>query len=587
MSVELISVLIAMLAVGATLGGLILTATRGLMTACHRRREMSTIVVTIVLSLMGLSSCGEAEETTSRSTATSEEELAAQLGADTEPVDAGHNRNIDVGTLSTRAGAPTDGEILARWEPSPEMAKTLRLPFFEKATLTYRAGKMILVSQYGDGGRLERVLVERPAGEAAERKFDLQTQDRPEYFTLSETGVVRYFSWEGGEFKTASVSFIDPDAMNIGNSVQQRPCIPTKLSPAAMELVRLYDQLHAFKDDPEFIRVGFAGAPYSAWLQAIERHRDTNSGLELLDELGFLPGELMMLGMNYLGEDLSESDLSFIEDSERKIQAGLALTRCNDPGSEWQEIVQASLKARQAYAAEGEAQLLARESLLGRPLTDEELVDVEFEKLRGVLGAGIVDHVLPLTKSSGERCFEDEICPSPWIQYERTTNFPGQESETQDAWSCQSRSRWCWVAGGEGGEGCFCSGTQPSGTWTRVDDRSDVSVVPNRWAASLQPVTDLSQGETHVAWDELEVGNIYRLMNSVELMAWGRNGPVLGQRFVNAGRIFVVREIDRLVPDDPWYHVRVIAWATIGTENDIPGWIKGTEFMEHGVAEQP
>ena len=52
---------------------------------------------------------------------------------------------------------------------------------------------------------------------------------------------------------------IDPHAMNIGNNVQQRPCIPTKLSSAAMELVRLYDQLHAFKDDPEFIRVGFAG----------------------------------------------------------------------------------------------------------------------------------------------------------------------------------------------------------------------------------------------------------------------------------------------------------------------------------------
>ena len=348
MSVELISVLIAVLAVGATLGGLILTATRGLTTACHRRREMSTIVVTIVLSLMGLSSCGEAEETTSRSTATSEEELAAQLGTDTEPVDAGHNRNIDVGTLSARAGAPTDGKILARWEPSPEMAKTLRLPFFEKATLTYRAGKMILVSQYGDGGRMERVLVERPAGKSAERKFDLQTQERPEYFTLSETGVVRYFSWEGREFKTASVTFIDPNAMNIGNNVQQRPCIPTKLSSAAMELVRLYDQLHAFKDDPEFIRVGFAGAPYSAWLQAIERHRDTNSGLELLDELGFLPGELMMLGMNYLGEDLSESDLSFIEDSERKIQAGLAAARCTELGSV-QETIQAASEARRAY----------------------------------------------------------------------------------------------------------------------------------------------------------------------------------------------------------------------------------------------
>ena len=362
MSVELI----AILAAGVALAGVILTATRGLMTA----REMSTIVVTIVLSLMGLSSCGEAEETTSRSTATSEEELAAQLGTDTEPVDAGHNRNIDVGTLSARAGAPTDGKILARWEPSPEMAKTLRLPFFEKATLTYRAGKMILVSQYGDGGRMGRVLVERPAGKAAERKFDLQTQERPEYFTLSETGVVRYFSWEGREFKTASVTFIDPNAMNIGNNVQQRPCIPTKLSSAAMELVRLYDQLHAFKDDPEFIRVGFAGGPYSAWLQAIERHRDTNSGLELLDELGFTPGDVLLLGMNYLGEDLSESDLLFIEDSERKIQAGLALTRCTELGSEWQEIVQASSEARRSFEAEAGQRAERAAVAESRSLTD-------------------------------------------------------------------------------------------------------------------------------------------------------------------------------------------------------------------------
>ena len=281
-------------------------------------------------------------------------------------------------------------KILARREPSPEMAKTLRLSFFEKATLTYRAGKMILVSQYGDGGRLERVLVERPAGKAAERKFDLQTQERPEYFTLSETGVVRYFSWEGREFKTASVSFIDPDAMNIGNNVQQRPCIPTKLSPAAMELVRLYDQLHAFKDDPEFIRVGFVpGGPYSAWFQAVTEmsHRD-GLWITLDSELGFTPSEVMNLGMNYIGEDLSESALSFIEDSERKIQAGLALTRCIELGSEWQEIVQASSEARQSYLAEAEAIILAQESLLGRPLTNEERADVELERLRGVLEAG-------------------------------------------------------------------------------------------------------------------------------------------------------------------------------------------------------
>ena len=526
---------------------------------------MSTIVVTIVLSLMGLSSCGEAEETTSRSTATSEEELAAQLGTDTEPVDAGHNRNIDVGTLSARAGAPTDGKILARWEPSPEMAKTLRLPFFEKATLTYRAGKMILVSQYGDGGRLERVLVERPAEKAAERKFDLQTQERPEYFTLSETGVVRYFSWEGREFNTGSVTFIDPNAMNIGNNVQQRPCIPTKLSSAAMELVRLYDQLHAFKDDPEFIRVGFAGGPYSAWLQAIKRHRDTNSGLELLDELGFIPGTVMMLGMNYLGEDLSESDLLFIEDSERKIQAGLALTRCTELGSV-QETIQAASEARQLYAAEvkrQESDELARreawddEVTRGAEVFDAHIAEFQaavkpfdqlsvenylseevrgqFLRLKRAIGAGEaaaqdllalleappavpsteqqagIDHLrqilelnmanfagarevirefesdevprdvafqgarasqqqpttaypCPLAKSTGEQCFPNQTCPTPWTEY--------RSSAGETAWGCDARNRpglvfLCNVEGSGGDEGCMCSSRELDPRWRR------------------------------------------------------------------------------------------------------------------------
>ena len=165
------------------------------------------------------------------------------------------------------------------------------------------------------------------------------------------------------------------------------PCIPRNLSEEAIELVRLYDQLHAFKDDPEFIRLGFGqGGPYSAWLQAIQRYRDTNSGFEIVDELGFLPGELMMLGMNYIGEDLSESDLSTIEFFEGKIQAGLAFARCDEIDPNWRGTIQSSLKARQAYAAEGEAQLLARESLLGRQLTEEELTELAFAKVWDVLG---------------------------------------------------------------------------------------------------------------------------------------------------------------------------------------------------------
>ena len=170
---------------------------------------------------------------------------------------------------------------------------------------------------------------------------------------------------------------------------QAAPCIPTELSPAALELVRLYEELHTFKDDSEFLRVGFVrGGPYSAWMQAVDKHQDENPGFELSDELGFLTNEVLMLGMNYMSEEFSESELSAIEYFEGKIQTGLAAARCTELGSELPEIIQAASEVRQRYTAEAEAQIAARESLLGRPLNEEELIDIEFEKLRGVLEAG-------------------------------------------------------------------------------------------------------------------------------------------------------------------------------------------------------
>ena len=70
-------------------------------------------------------------------------------------------------------------------------------------------------------------------------------------------------------------------------SPTETPCIPTELSLAAVELVRLYEELHTFKDDIEFIQMGFSQAgPYYAWMQAVERHRDENPGFEMVNELG-------------------------------------------------------------------------------------------------------------------------------------------------------------------------------------------------------------------------------------------------------------------------------------------------------------
>ena len=134
------------------------------------------------------------------------------------------------------------------------------------------------------------------------------------------------------------------------------PCTPTELSPTAVELVRLYEELHTFKDDIEFLDMGFSRAgPHYAWMQAVEAHGDTNRALpiqdrfKLLDEVGFLPGDVMMLGMNYMDEDPDASDLSAIEFFETKIQAGLALTRCAEPETAVQDIARASAEARRAY----------------------------------------------------------------------------------------------------------------------------------------------------------------------------------------------------------------------------------------------
>ena len=132
-------------------------------------------------------------------------------------------------------------------------------------------------------------------------------------------------------------------------SPTETPCIPTELSLAAVELVRLYEELHTFKDDIEFIDMGFSQAgPYYAWMQAVERHRDENPGFEMVNELGFLPGEVLMLGMTYMGEDFSESDLAYLENTEGRFQAGLAAARCTELGSV-QETIQATLEARRAY----------------------------------------------------------------------------------------------------------------------------------------------------------------------------------------------------------------------------------------------
>ena len=196
-------------------------------------------------------------------------------------------------------------------------------------TLVYESGVMIVDTKYSDGSGGPKKVAERPWGRPAERRFDLQPDsDRSEYVTLSANGLVKHFGWDGIEDHSTKATFLHPEAMTIGLDPRERDCVPKDLSPSSKETVRLYEQLHGFKDGPEFSRMGFAVAgPHHAWLQKIKAlHAD--AGLAAYDELNFTAGDVMTLGLAYV--NVGTRDTQYIEQMERTIQAGLALASCRE-----------------------------------------------------------------------------------------------------------------------------------------------------------------------------------------------------------------------------------------------------------------
>ena len=172
-------------------------------------------------------------------------------------------------------------------------------------------------------------MIERPVDRPGERRFDLQDSERSEYITLSESGDVTYFSWEGRQFGAARATSVHPDVLVIGVDATARDCVPKTLSESSREAIRLYEQLQGFREDAEFARVGFgSGGPYHSWLGAAKTLQ-AEAGLATFQELEFLAGDVMQLGMEYMqvatrGRALTQ----YIRDMERTIQGGLALARC-------------------------------------------------------------------------------------------------------------------------------------------------------------------------------------------------------------------------------------------------------------------
>ena len=231
--------------------------------------------------------------------------------------------HLMVAAVFLAAASSALAQILAVWEFG--LTPTIK----SENTLVYRGGSMVLETKYPDGSAGSDTVIERSADRPDERRFDLQDSERSEYITLSESGDVKYFSWEGRQFGVARATSVHADVLVIGVDAVPRDCVPKTLSESSKEAIRLYEQLQGFRDDPDFARVGFGTAgPYHSWLRAAKTLH-AESGLATFQELGFLAGEVMQLGMEYMQvATRGTASTQYIRDMERTIREGLALARC-------------------------------------------------------------------------------------------------------------------------------------------------------------------------------------------------------------------------------------------------------------------
>jgi hypothetical protein len=97
---------------------------------------------------------------------------------------------------------------------------------------------------------------------------------------------------------------------------------PTEFSANTKELLTLYQELHSFKDDPNFHEVGFGRCcRFHDWQTRVEALR-SKAGLETLADVGVLPGDLLTLGMEYMRSKGRPTE--YTETMEPYYESGLA-----------------------------------------------------------------------------------------------------------------------------------------------------------------------------------------------------------------------------------------------------------------------
>lgn len=94
-----------------------------------------------------------------------------------------------------------------------------------------------------------------------------------------------------------------------------------ELSEAASTFRQLFDEFQGFKETESFQTYGYSqSGPFTEWVDRVRRLGD-EAGIELLQEVQILPGDLLLLGHEYFG---GSPDLEYVLDTERRLKFALS-----------------------------------------------------------------------------------------------------------------------------------------------------------------------------------------------------------------------------------------------------------------------
>ena len=120
-------------------------------------------------------------------------------------------------------------------------------------------------------------------------------------------------------------------------------------------------------------------------------------------------------------------------------------------------------------------------------------------------------YLVPLKKRDGSACFEDLICRTPWVKYNRATLQEDTSVFDHTAWLCEAREPVYWCSTSEG-VSCSCSSRKPSGDWQREGEENELfseiqEHVIKPCSEAVSPFLGMGAGAIRYSY-QLELGKV-------------------------------------------------------------------------------